>query len=201
MVKLKRGKNAAPFFFSLSPTLSQPSKRLGEGNQDHPRNLIIELPASLTKEDKIMKKISTIAIVIGTLSLLMAAVGWAQPGMGAGGGLPLVHYGTMWEAKTVETLSGEVVAVDKYVPGRGGTSYGVRLSLKTEKETIPVVLGPVWYIEEQRIKFAANDKIEVKGSKLSIQGQPTIIAQEVKKGDQVLKLRDDKGAPLWTGPR
>jgi hypothetical protein len=148
-----------------------------------------------------MKKISTIVTMIGILSLLMAAAGWAQPGMGAGGGGPRVHYGTMWEPKTVETLSGEVVAVDKYVPGRGGTSYGLRLSLKTEKETIAVILGPAHYIEEQHIKFAANDKIEVKGSKMSIQGRPTLIAQEVKKGDQVLKLRDDKGAPLWTGPR
>jgi hypothetical protein len=139
--------------------------------------------------------------MIGILSLLMAAAGWAQPGTGAGGGGPRVHYGTMWEPKTVETLSGEIVAVDKYVPGRGGTSYGVRLSLKTEKETIPVVLGPARYIEEQHIKFEPKDKVEIKGSKMSIQGQPTIIAQEVKKGDQVLKLRDDKGAPLWTGPR
>jgi hypothetical protein len=148
-----------------------------------------------------MKKISMIVTMIGILSLLMAAAGWAQPGTGAGGGGPRVHYGTMWEPKTIETLSGEIVAVDKYIPGRGGTSYGLRLSLKTEKETIPVVLGPARYIEDQHIKFAANDKIEVKGSKMSIQGQPTLIAQEVKKGDQVLKLRDDKGAPLWTGPR
>ncbi len=148
-----------------------------------------------------MKKIGTIVIMIGGLSLLIAAAGWAQPGMGAGSGGPRVHYGTMWDSKTVETVSGEVAAVDKYIPGRGGTSYGVRLSLKTEKETIPVVLGPAWYLDEQRIKFAANDKLEVKGSKMSIQGQPTIIAQEVKKGDQVLKLRDDKGAPLWLGPK
>jgi hypothetical protein len=73
--------------------------------------------------------------------------------------------------------------------------------LKTDKETIPVFLGPAWYIEEQRIKFEAKDKIEVKGSRMSIQEQPTIIAQEVKKGDKVLRLRDDKGAPLWIGPK
>jgi hypothetical protein len=148
-----------------------------------------------------MKKIGTIVTVIGTLSLLIVAAGWAQPGMGPASGGSGVHYGTMWDAKTVESLSGEVIAVEKYVPGRGGTVYGLRLSLKTEKETIPVFLGPAWYIEEQRIKFAANDKIEVKGSRMSIQGQPTIIAQEVKKGDKVLKLRDDKGTPLWMGPR
>jgi len=148
-----------------------------------------------------MKKIGTIGIMIGVLGLLMVISGWAQTGMGPRGGGSGVHYGTMWDGTTVETLSGEVVAVEKYVPGRGGTSYGLRLSLKTDKETIPVFLGPAWYIEEQRIKFEAKDKIEVKGSRMSIQEQPTIIAQEVKKGDQVLKLRDDKGTPLWLGPR
>jgi len=148
-----------------------------------------------------MKKAGILLSIIGILSFTLATAVWAQPGTGPGGGGPRVHYGTMWEPKTVETLSGEVVAVDKYVPGRGGTSYGVRLSLKTEKETILVVLGPVWYVEQQHFAVAAKNQVEVKGSRLSIQGQPTIIAQEVKKGDQVLKLRDDKGAPLWTGPR
>jgi hypothetical protein len=148
-----------------------------------------------------MKKISTIVTMIGILSLLMAIAGWAQTAMWPASGGPGVHYGTMWDAKTIESLSGEVVAVDKYIPGRGGTSYGVRLSLETEKETIPVVLGPAWYVEQQHFAVAAKDQVEVRGSRLSIQGQPMIIAQEVKKGDQVLRLRDVKGAPLWTGPR
>lgn len=144
-----------------------------------------------------MKKIGVIVPTIGILSLLIAIAGWAQTGMGPGGRGGGIHYGTMWEPKTVGTLSGEVVAVEKYVPGRGGTSYGLRLSLKTDKETILVFLGPASYIEEQRIKFEAKDKIEVKGSRMTIQGQPTIIAAEVKKGDQVLKLRNDDGVPLW----
>src|SRR4030042_7118845 len=106
-----------------------------------------------------MKKIGILLSIIGILSFTITALAWAQSGMGPASGGPRVHYGTMWEPKTVETLSGEVVAVDKYVPGRGGTSYGVRLSLKTEKGTIPVVLGPVWYIEEQHFKLEAKDKI------------------------------------------
>jgi hypothetical protein len=30
-------------------------------------------------------------------------------------------------------------------------------------------------------------------------GKTVILAAEVKKGDQVLKLRDPNGVPLWTG--
>jgi hypothetical protein len=148
-----------------------------------------------------MKKISILVTMIGILSLLMTIAGWAQTGMGPASGGPLVHYGTMWDSNSVTTVSGEVAAVEKYTPGRGGSSYGLRITLKTDKETMPVILGPAWYVEQQHFAIAAKDQVEVKGSRLSIQGQPTIIAQELKKGDKVLSLRDNQGVPLWTGPR
>lgn len=59
----------------------------------------------------------------------------------------------------------------------------------------------VWYVEQQRFAIAPKDQVEIKGSRLSIQGQPTVIAAEVKKGDKILTLRDDKGIPLWAGSR
>jgi len=147
-----------------------------------------------------MRKFGVFSQVVCILSLLLVNASWAQPGMGQGSG-PRVHYGTLWDGKTVATMKGEVVSVDKYVPGRGGTTYGLRLTLKTDKETLPVILGPVWYIEQQHFAIAPKDQVEVKGSQLSIQGQPTLIAQEIKKGDKILKMRDDKGSPLWGGPR
>jgi hypothetical protein len=129
--------------------------------------------------------------------VLVAASAWAQPG-GRGGGM---HYGTMWDANSVTTVSGEVTAVEQYTPGRGGSSYGLRLTIKTDNETLPIILGPGWYVEQQRFSIAPKDKVEIKGSLISIQGQSTLIAAEVKKGDQMLKLRDDKGIPLWIGPK
>jgi hypothetical protein len=134
------------------------------------------------------------------LSALIGLSGpsWAQqPGVPG----PRMHYGTMWDANSVTTVSGVVAAIEQYIPGRGGSSYGLRFTLKTGKETLPIILGPASYVEQQQFAIAPQDTVEVKGSRLSLQGQDTIIAQEVKKGDQVLKLRDPKGAPLWSGPR
>lgn len=131
--------------------------------------------------------------LIGLL-VLGAAGAWAQPGGG-------MHYGTMWDANAVTTLTGEVTGVEKYTPGRGGSAYGLKLTVKTGQETIPVILGPGWYVEQQHFAFAPQDRLELKGSRLTIQGQPTMVAAEVKKGDKVLKLRDDRGLPLWAGPR
>lgn len=46
-----------------------------------------------------------------------------------------------------------------------------------------------------------NDKIEVKGSRVTIDDKPALIAAELKKGDEVLKLRDETGVPAWAGWR
>lgn len=106
----------------------------------------------------------------------------------------------MYNPKTVETISGEVVSVDKITP-MSGMSYGIHLTLKTEKETISVHLGPGWFIERQDIKIEPKDKVEITGSRITYQGKPAIIAAEVKKGDEILKLRDENGVPIWAGWR
>ena len=139
-------------------------------------------------------------VIVGCL-VMLAASSWAQPGKGQGGRGGGMHYGTMWDASSVTTVSGEVTVVEKYTPGRGGSSYGLHLTLKTDKETLPVILGPAWYIAPEHFAVAPKDRVEIKGSRMLIQGQPTIIAAEAKKGDKILKLRDDTGMPLWTGPR
>jgi len=80
--------------------------------------------------------------------------------------------------------------------GMGG---GVHLMVKTDKEEIAVHLGPRWYVDEQTVKLAVKDRVEVRGSRITQAGKPVIIAAEVKKADQVLKLRDEAGLPLWGG--
>ena len=90
--------------------------------------------------------------------------------------------------------------MDKITPNKG-MAYGVHLTVKTDEETLSVHLGPGWYIENQDVKIAPNDKIEVKGSLITFDGKPAIIAAEVKKGDEVLVLRDGSGFPVWSGWR
>jgi alanine racemase len=144
-----------------------------------------------------------ILVAVFGFSIGAANFAWAQPGMGSGGGQGRGYvagdpYSRMYNPKTVETLGGEVVSVDKFAPGRK-MSYGVHFTLKTDKEAIPVHLGPSWYMEKQAVVLASGDKVEVTGSRITYEGNPTIIAAEVKKGGQVLKLRDATGVPVWAG--
>jgi hypothetical protein len=106
----------------------------------------------------------------------------------------------MYNPQTVETISGEVVSVDKITPMKG-MNYGVHAVVKTEKESISVHLGPGWYVENQRVKIAPKDKIVIKGSRITFEDKPAIIAAEVKKGEDVLTLRDKDGFPAWSRGR
>jgi hypothetical protein len=57
-------------------------------------------------------------------------------------------------------------------------------------------------LEKQDVKIAQNDKIEVKGSRVTTKrGKPVLLAAEVKKGDALLKLRGENGVPLWGGKK
>jgi hypothetical protein len=106
-----------------------------------------------------------------------------------------------YDPKTVESIEGKVLSLEK-TPSKGG-GYGVHLTLQTEKETISVHVGPGWYIDKQTPKIETNDTITVTGSRVTVDGKPAIIAAEVKKGNEVLKLRDENGIPAWRrgGPR
>lgn len=80
-------------------------------------------------------------------------------------------------------------------------SYGVVLTIKTDKEMLQAHFGTVWYIERLDVKLEKGDKLEIKGSKTTFLGKPVIIVSEFKKGDAVFVLRDANGYPIWAGWR
>jgi hypothetical protein len=151
-----------------------------------------------------MKKYGIIGMVLALAAV--AGIAAAGPGRqncgercgncdkqgGAGG------YGRMYDATKAETVTGDVVSVDQ-VSRRG---QGIGITLKTVTGTVTVHLGPQWYFErEGGLKIKAGDVVEVKGVKSVRRGDEVFIAAEVKKGGDVLKLRDEKGVPLWAGER
>lgn len=143
--------------------------------------------------------------ILGILvfSLFLSPAVFAQEGIqwrGGGGWGAGTPYNRMYDPKTVETITGEVVSISKITPMKG-MGYGVHLMVKTDKETISVHLGPGWYVENQDTEIKPKDRIEVTGSRVTFEEEPAIIASELKKGDKVLKLRNEKGVPLWSGWR
>ncbi|MDJ0620485.1 MAG: hypothetical protein QNJ63_27745 [Calothrix sp. MO_192.B10] len=98
----------------------------------------------------------------------------------------------------LETISGE--AIDVYqVTARRGQGYGLHLLLRTSDQTIDVHLSPVRYLENEDFRIERGDVLEIKGEPVPTQGLSAMIAFEVKKGNDVLALRDENGYPLWRG--
>jgi hypothetical protein len=150
-----------------------------------------------------MKQGLRLTAMLALVALAVGPAAWAQGGMkgkGGGGWGPGSQFGRMYDPKTVETVTGEVIKVERVAPMRG-MSAGVHLVVKTDKGDVSVHLGPQWYLENQEIQIAAHDKVAIKGSRVTLGGKPAIIAGEVQKGGDTLKLRDDAGVPVWSGWR
>jgi hypothetical protein len=146
------------------------------------------------------KKISSVLVVFTMiLAASVACASW-RGWLGSGGWGMGSQYGRMYNTATVETVSGSVESVEKITPIKGMYS-GIHIMLKTDKESVDVHLGPEWYIERLDTKIEKGDNIEVKGSRITFDGKPAIIAAEVKKDDNVLVLRDSIGIPAWAGWR
>jgi sporulation protein YlmC with PRC-barrel domain len=115
----------------------------------------------------------------------------------AGGWQHRGEYGQMFKLNSIETVQGEVTAVDQFTP-MGDMVPGVRLIMRSgNNDDIMVHLGPAWYIDRQYLRFERGDQVRVTGSRVQMDGQRVYMATDVRRGDEVLLLRDREGLPRW----
>ena len=146
-----------------------------------------------------MRKNLAAVTILGVAFFLCAMIPIAAQakGMGKGDGWEAgSKFNRLYNPATVETDEGEVLSVEKVMPMKG-MSHGVHFTLKSDKGTVSVHLGPSWYIEKEGIKVQPKDRVTVSGSRITLDGKSVIIADEIRKGGKTWKLRDDKGIPLW----
>lgn len=161
-----------------------------------------------------MKRSILYAGMIGLVIIAVTTAVWARGGYGCGygsrnRGAQCCGYGPCasrssravqnrkYDPSTVECVSGEVVKVER-ISGRGRFG-GVHLLVKTDKETLPVHVGPQWYLSDRDFSFKAGDKVDVSGSRITYENKPALIADRVTRDGTILKLRDSDGIPLWSG--
>jgi hypothetical protein len=141
---------------------------------------------------KLLKGFLWIAVLLPVTVFAQRGNGWCSNAN---------NYNKMYNPKTVEEFKGTVVAVENITPEKG-MSTGIHLSVKNAKnETVSVHLGPSWYVDNQDLQIAKGDAVTVKGSRVTYNNAPAVIAQTIAKGDDVLLLRDDQGNPNWNGWR
>lgn len=104
----------------------------------------------------------------------------------------------IYDVNTFTETKGKVLKIIEILPSKG-VSGGIHIMLNTGSEDLTVHLGPKWYLDKQSVQLKTGDKIEVKGSKVIIDGTEAIIAREIIKDGNTLKLRDINGIPFWSG--
>jgi len=106
----------------------------------------------------------------------------------------------LYDPDTVTTLHGTVAAVS-VVPSRGGQHGGTHVTLVSAGQPTEVVLGPTWFLKGEAVDIVKGDSIEVTGSLVDQAGETFLVARELKKGQKVVTLRDERGLPAWSGGR
>ncbi len=100
----------------------------------------------------------------------------------------------------VRTIEGTVVDISKSAIGPAGTDM-LALRLRTADDKIVVVnLGPRDYISKQNFYVVNGDRITVTGSEVTAGERPVLVATEIRDNDQILRLRNPNGYPLWLQP-
>ena len=130
--------------------------------------------------------------IVGLTALLAAVVAPPVPAQGP----PRAQ--RRFNPATVETVSGTVARIER-TAGRGGGAAGVHLIVNTGSGELPVHLGPAWFVDKQPVHIAAHDKVDVRGSRITDNGAPALVAITVTRDSHTLRLRNDDGTPLWAG--
>lgn len=145
------------------------------------------------------------ALVALVGAVAVGSVGAQTPPAGAGRGQPPGGMGATggprYDPATVTTVQGTLIAVDTVLSMAGIQGTGLHATLKTDKETLPIHLGPTIYLTTQKVSLVKGDKVTITGSKVAISTVPTILAATIVKGRDTLALRDANGMPLWRGIR
>ena len=73
----------------------------------------------------------------------------------------------------------------------------IQMTLTTDQGDVLVILGPANYIDQQKIKFQAGDKVTILGYRIKANGSDVIMAAQVQKNGNTLQLLDDRRQPVW----
>jgi hypothetical protein len=150
-----------------------------------------------------MRKVARWTVVVAMMflvSMTFAPVLFAQASQSSGPvsrgawtlGVPGLDAETSFTG--MEAIVVEPGKVTRVEPMKG-VKDGLQMRFITDQNNKYVVyMGPKWFIENQKIKFMAGDKVEVRGKKYG----NAIIATEISKGDFTMKLRNEEdGMPSW----
>lgn len=150
-----------------------------------------------------------VVLMVSPISVLIPATVWAaqvpatqEPRPVPPQDRPSAQEGPAYDPSTEATFTGTVARIRTGGPGRlgwlmrvhtlglghGGTR-DTQLLVNTDQGTVEIHLGPTTFVKERRVEINKGDRVEVIGSRLTVDEPPRVLAREVRKGDSVWTLR------------
>jgi sporulation protein YlmC with PRC-barrel domain len=124
-----------------------------------------------------------------------------EAGAGSGGWGAETPYAQLYDPTREQTISGQVTSLET-APPLPGMAPGMQMLIQAEDgKAIRVHTGPAWYLERQDGMLQENTRVQVTGVLTEVEGQPVLLAREVRFNGQVLTLRDAQGLPMWSSLR
>ncbi len=111
------------------------------------------------------------------------------------------RYAGAWNSGPIEDVTGEIEGIDGIAPGGPDMGRGVVLRLRTrerERERERVHLGPYWYVEDGMPGLRLGQRVTVRGAR-GPYGDDALMAMEMERNQQQLRLRTREGRPEWAG--
>lgn len=134
--------------------------------------------------------ISVLFIASLTLGAQARDDGWGRNGA----------YSKLFNSKSIETVTGEVVKIDRDCRPLKGMEAGFCVVVRDDKgKEIEAQVGPAWFTSFYREKWEVRegDKVSVTGSLVEINGKKALIVTQGSKGDLKMTCRSNSGAPVW----
>jgi hypothetical protein len=102
--------------------------------------------------------------------------------------------GPMYNPSTEATITGtieEVQTLDTMCHA------GTHLTVKTDKGSTEVGLGPSKFLADQKLELKKGDQVQIVGAKANTRRGEMFVARQITSAGKTVTLRDDKGVPAW----
>ena len=74
---------------------------------------------------------------------------------------------------------------------------GMHLVLRTQQGDLLVHVAPARFLRGLGVRFNPRDELAIVGTRIHYQGQDALLAREIRRGSEVLIVRDSQGHPVW----
>jgi len=74
---------------------------------------------------------------------------------------------------------------------------GSHLTVKVDEKVYEVHVAPVKFVKMYGVVFQSGETVEIVGVITKFQGVDAILPREIRRANQGLVFRDEKGKPIW----